>query len=141
MTTPLPLADRLRYVHRLSFACTGYKECAERTSGRVILVRVAVVFLTLTRHAVVIVGPNTYASYRVVANQAAIFLASRNEQEREIGREASTAARTETGSSLAALRIAILPPKSNAKFSRRLRRSRVQSLPFPLLQSDAYIAM
>lgn len=57
--TPLLLAGRrLRYMHRLLSVCTGYKECGERTGGCLIpsLVRVAVVFLTLIRCVVVIVG-------------------------------------------------------------------------------------
>lgn len=57
--TPLLLAGRrLRYMHWLLSVCTGYKECGKRTGGCLIpsLVRVAVVFLTLIRCVVVIIG-------------------------------------------------------------------------------------
>lgn len=128
VTTPLLLAGRrrLRYVHRLSSACTGYKECTERTRNP----RVVVVFLTLIRHAVVIVG-SKYTRRHAAASQAAIFLASKNGGKKE--RKKGQAARTGTGSSFTALRIARLPSTINLTISKKHLLCRVQicALLFP----------
>jgi len=75
---------------------------------------VVVVFLTLIRRAIVIVEYK-YITYRIAAaSRAVIFLASKNDGEEGKKRQA---ARTETGSSVAALRIAILSSTLNLAMS------------------------